>query len=151
MPAEIQKIIPGGPWRWCAVCLNEPDGAITFSISSVPAFALLAAQQCRGGGVVPLITLGGRLSTRERCPWYEDGGGFLVDPLWTDETIYAAIEELVEKMRSYRREARREAAEVAERAAVEARAREIALAAYRQAGGRESNGGVPVEDDDIPF
>jgi hypothetical protein len=143
MTNKIRQIIPGGPWRWCEVC-NPPDGEITFEISSVPAFALIHHQ------VVPMLAsvCFGHLVPEINDYLTKNTHGFLVDPLWRTEEIYAAIERAVAEIHRDRECDRLQAQGIARaemRRAVEQQLTAQARQAYREMGGPEFKGIVMLE------
>src|SRR5262249_41003780 len=118
MPKEIRQIIPGGAWSWCTVLVTEPKQEITVTISSVPAFALHGDRR----RVVPLVFPpwhGEDFVTADQIRSWGHGSGFLIDPLWTNDTIYNAIEALVREIRSSRQRKREEEAREAAREGAE--------------------------------
>jgi len=160
MSKEIRQIIAGGAWRWCTVVVTEPKQEITVMISSVPAFALHGDRR----RIDPLVFPpwhGEDFVTADQIRSWQHGSGFLIDPLWTNDTIYNAIEELVGNIRHSReRERRQDAEKVAREGAeqlVEARVRELVRAIYMQVGRRDGDDmpsdfdPVQVDDDDLPF
>lgn len=95
---RVTQVLPGGGWRWCEVFVHD-DGTVEEELHTVVGFAVI--EELEPGRydlprVMPIFryTEGGDI-TIETCfadEWEcENGIMFLIDPLWSDGRIRAAV------------------------------------------------------------